>query len=91
MMGPQFRKSSHSNYTSSCLEAAFRKSSYSGNEGGECLEAAFRKSSYSTGANNCVEVANRGTVLVRDSKDVTIPGLAFTPVAWEQFLKTIKA
>jgi hypothetical protein len=88
MLG-EFRKSSYSDAHGTCLEAAFKKSSYS-NTSGTCLEAAFKKSSYSTGANNCIEVASRGTVLVRDSKDVTIPGLAFTPQAWEQFLSTIR-
>jgi hypothetical protein len=88
-MDDTFRKSTHSDANGTCLEAAFKASSYSGNEGGECLEAAYRKSSYST-IENCVEVASRGIVLVRDSKDITLPGLAFTPVAWEQFLSTIR-
>jgi hypothetical protein len=89
-MGPNFRKSTYSDANGTCLETAFKKSSYS-NTSGTCLEAAYKASSYSTGANNCLEAAlPAGTVLVRDSKDITIPGLAFTPDAWVTFLATIK-
>lgn len=65
-----YRKSSHSAHGSACLETWFKKSSYS-NANGTCVEAALPES---------------GTVLVRDSKDVTITGLSFTPGAWSAFL-----
>ncbi|MFY1637396.1 DUF397 domain-containing protein [Solwaraspora sp. WMMB335] len=40
------------------------------------------------GGNTCVEVADNvsGRVLVRDSKDVTGPVLAFGPAAWSAFV-----
>ncbi|MFC8538012.1 DUF397 domain-containing protein [Streptomyces sp. NPDC057249] len=46
------------------------------------------KSSYSEGSGNaCVEVAlNTSAVLVRDSKDVTIPNLKMSAASWSAFL-----
>lgn len=71
------------------LSDAFRKSTHS-NANGTCLEAAFKPSSYSVHGSACVEAAlPAGTVLVRDSKDITIPGLGFTPAAWTAFLETV--
>lgn len=72
----------------------WRKSSYSGNNGGDCVEVGvWRKSSYS-GANggDCVEVtrAHEAVVAVRDSKDPDGPRLAFTPAAWQTFLTHLK-
>lgn len=72
----------------------WRKSSYSGNNGGGCVEVGvWRKSSY-TGNNggNCVEVMRTPTavVAVRDSKDPAGPKLAFTPADWQQFIHQIK-
>ncbi|MFK0257458.1 DUF397 domain-containing protein [Streptomyces sp. NPDC090445] len=62
------------------------KSSYSsGPEGDSCIEVAWAKSSYSDGSegDSCVEVGRTpAAVLVRDSKDTTIPHLAFSPTAW---------
>ncbi|MFJ9605167.1 DUF397 domain-containing protein [Kitasatospora sp. NPDC101176] len=52
-------------------ELAWRKSSYSGNEGGECVEVAT------------TPVA----VHVRDSKDKSGPQLAFEPAAWQAFVQ----
>lgn len=67
---------------------AFRKSRRS-NANGTCLEAKFKSSSYSAHGSACIQAAlPAGTVLVRDSKDVTIPGLSFTPEAWTAFLVT---
>ncbi len=55
--------------------AAWRKSSYSGNNGGECVEVA---------------AATRGTVAVRDSKNPDGPRLAFAPQAWKAFTRRTK-
>ena len=52
----------------------WRKSSYSGGQGGNCVEGADTKT----------------RVLVRDSKDQTGPILRFTPDAWRRFAKQIK-
>jgi hypothetical protein len=72
----------------------WRKSSYSGDQGGECVEcaplngAAWRKSSYSgdTGG-SCVEIAETlHTVAVRDSKNPTGPALTLAPAAFTAFV-----
>ncbi|MEU5219090.1 DUF397 domain-containing protein [Streptomyces sp. NPDC020807] len=49
---------------------AWFKSSYSDAEGGACVEVA----------------AGTGTVHIRDSKDVTRPGLRVSPDAWSGFV-----
>jgi len=73
----------------------WRKSSYSGSNGGACVEVAevWRKSSYSgsTGG-NCVEVARTrpAAVAVRDSKDPDGPTLLFTPAAWAAFTTGVR-
>jgi len=75
--------------------AQWRKSSYSGDDGGECVECAplngaqWRKSSYSgdTGG-SCVEVADfPHLVAVRDSKNPDGPALAFAPAAFAAFVR----
>ncbi len=48
----------------------WRKSSYSGGQGGECIEI-----------NETAEL-----ISVRDSKDKTGPTLAFTPQQWAAFI-----
>ena len=53
----------------------WRKSSYSGNNGGDCVEVGHRE---------------RG-VLVRDTKDREGPVLRFTPEAWRRFATWVKA
>lgn len=53
-------------------ELAWRKSSYSGAEGGQCVEVA---------------VAAAG-VRVRDSKDLGGPVLTVSPHAWARFVGT---
>lgn len=50
----------------------------------------WKKSSYSIGNGACVEVAVPGEVLVRDSKLVNSPVLAFTKAEWSAFLEVIK-
>jgi hypothetical protein len=75
----------------------WRKSSYSGNNGGDCIEVAlaWRKSSYSgDNGGNCIEVAPGflpGTVPVRDSKDPHGPVLVFRASAWAAFLSGVQA
>jgi hypothetical protein len=51
----------------------------------------WRKSSYSNGQANCVEVVTAArTVAVRDSKDPHGPALAFRPVDWQAFTRSIR-
>jgi uncharacterized protein DUF397 len=74
---------------------SWRKSSYSGGNGGDCVEVAevWRKSSYSGGnGGDCVEVARTlpAAVAVRDSKDPDGPKLIFTPADWAAFTETIR-
>ncbi len=54
---------------------AWRKSSYSGGDGGDCLEVAD---------------GVPGAVPVRDSKNPTGPALAFEAVAWSSFVDAVK-
>jgi hypothetical protein len=75
--------------------AEWRKSSYSGGNGGQCVEvaAAWRKSSYSGGnGGDCVEVADNmpRIVAVRDSKNPSGPELVFSRAAWETFTDGVK-
>ena len=72
----------------------WRKSSYSGANGGGCVEVGvWRKASHS-GANggDCVEVTATpaAMVAVRDSKDPDGPRLAFAPGDWQAFTTQIK-
>ena len=74
---------------------SWRKSSYSGSNGGACVEVAevWRKSSYSGGnGGDCVEVARTrpAAIAVRDSKDPDGPKLIFTPEAWATFTTTLR-
>ena len=54
--------------------ANWRKSSYSGGNGGDCVEVA----TLSNG------------IAVRDSKDPDGPKLIFTPAAWTAFTQTLR-
>jgi hypothetical protein len=57
-------------------DAAWRKSSYSGNNGGDCIEVT----------------SNLGDVVaVRDSKDPEGPVLVFSPAVWRAFAAGVKA
>jgi len=73
---------------------SWRKSSYSGTNGGACIEVAevWRKSSYSgSNGGDCVEVAPLpAAIAVRDSKDPDGPKLIFTPQAWAAFTTAIR-
>ena len=71
----------------------WRKSSYSGDQGGECVECAplgplaWRKSTYSGDqGGNCIEIAEALTIIaVRDSKNPAGPHLTFAPAAFTTF------
>ena len=56
--------------------ADWRKSSFSGTNGGSCVEVARNLP---------------GVVAVRDSKDPHGPALVFTPADWAAFLAALKA
>ncbi|MET8678233.1 DUF397 domain-containing protein [Streptomyces sp. NPDC004647] len=79
--------------------AQWRKSSYSGDDGGECVECApiggaqWRKSSYSADTGGqCVEIAAVPcSVAIRDSKDPDGPALSFTPAAFADFVSAAAA
>jgi hypothetical protein len=73
-------------------EAEFRKSSFSGGNGGECVELAWRKSSFSgSDGGECVEVALTATVFgIRDSKNIDGPVLALSEAQGRAFLATVK-
>jgi hypothetical protein len=76
--------------------AQWRKSSYSGSNGGNCVEVAavWQKSSYSgSNGGDCVEVARHqvGAVAVRDSKDPEGPKLVFGAGTWREFADRVKA
>ncbi|MBY8869497.1 DUF397 domain-containing protein [Streptomyces sennicomposti] len=73
----------------------WRKSSYSGDQGGECVECAplgpleWRKSSYSGDqGGDCLEVAEApcATVALRDSKVPSGPVLNVRPGAFSTFV-----
>jgi Domain of unknown function (DUF397) len=58
------------------IGAQWRKSSYSGDNGGACVEVARNLP---------------GAVAVRDSKDREGPVLAFAPADWEAFTAAVRA
>ncbi|MFF7265478.1 DUF397 domain-containing protein [Streptomyces sp. NPDC008159] len=76
----------------------WRKSSYSGDQGGDCVECTllgpltWRKSSYSGDeGGQCVEIAELSsspspTLLIRDSKNPAGPHLSLGPAAFVTFL-----
>ena len=75
------------------ISAPWRKSSYSGNNGGACIEVAtWRKASFSgnSGA-NCVEagVATHGHVLIRDTTNRDGTVLAVPAAAWSRFTASL--
>jgi Domain of unknown function (DUF397) len=54
-------------------------------------EGIWVKSSYSGSQANCVEIAVRSSVLVRDTKDRGGPVLRFPPATWRRFADQMKA
>lgn len=56
--------------------ATWRKSSYSGSNGGNCVEVAGNLP---------------GIVAVRDSKDPDGPALTFTPADWRAFITSLRS
>jgi hypothetical protein len=72
---------------------AWRKSTYSGGNGGNCVEVGtWRKSTYSGGnGGDCVEVGGtESAVVVRDTKDRAGAVLTVGPDVWRRFAATIK-
>jgi hypothetical protein len=57
------------------MDATWRKSSYSGGNGGNCVEVG----------------AQAGRVLVRDTSDRQGPALRFTPGAWQRFADQVRS
>jgi hypothetical protein len=53
---------------------------------------SWRKSSYSAANGDCVEVGQPidGYIGVRDSKNVSMPTLGFTPAGWRTFVGEVK-
>jgi hypothetical protein len=58
------------------MDVTWRKSSYSGGNGGNCVEVGAP--------------AEARHVLVRDTKDRHGPVLAFSPQAWRRFAERVK-
>lgn len=72
----------------------WRKSSYSGSNGGTCVEVGtWRKSSYSgSGGGQCIEVGTAAPgILVRDTTDRAGAVLAIPAASWHRFLAGIRA
>ncbi len=57
------------------MDASWRKSSYSGGNGGNCVEVGTH--------------GGTGRVLVRDTTDRPGPVLRFTPAVWQRFADRI--
>jgi hypothetical protein len=75
-------------------EIQWRKSTYSGDQGGDCVECApigalaWRKSTYSGDqGGSCLEVSDcPATVCVRDSKNPAGPMLTLRPAVFSAFV-----
>lgn len=81
------------------ISVAWRKSSYSGANGGNCVEVAeisganWRTSPWSgPDGGSCIQVAGLpGSIAVHDSKGPDGPALFFTPAEWAAFTARVKA
>jgi hypothetical protein len=60
------------------MDVTWRKSSYSGGNGGGCIEVGAHEQ-------------GGGRVLVRDTKDRTGPVLRLSPAAWLEFVGQVKS
>ncbi|MET8005395.1 DUF397 domain-containing protein [Nonomuraea glycinis] len=67
-------------------KARWRKSTFSGDNGGDCVEVAEL-----TDAPESTPTDDNRLIAVRDSKDPDGPKLFFTPVEWDAFLNGVKA
>jgi hypothetical protein len=73
--------------------AGWRKSTYSGNNGGDCIEVGtWRKSSHSgNNGGNCVEVGSAQVgVMVRDTTDRAGAVLSVSVGAWQALLTEVR-
>jgi hypothetical protein len=61
------------------MDATWKKSSYSGGNGGGCVEVGAQAQ------------AQADRVLVRDTKDRQGPVLRFTPRAWRRFADQVRS
>lgn len=61
--------------------AAWRKSSFSGGNGGACVEVAIVPG---------VAEGSDGAVALRDSKDPSGPALLFSPGEWREFTRAVR-
>jgi hypothetical protein len=69
----------------------WRKSTYSGSNGGDCIEVGWRKSSFSgSNGGQCVEVGKDSVILVRDTTDRDGGTLAFSATTWQDFLTRVR-
>ncbi|MGN9759743.1 DUF397 domain-containing protein [Streptomyces sp. SD31] len=72
----------------------WRKSSYSGDQGGSCVECAplgalaWRKSTHSGENGSCIEIAEtpHTTIAIRDSKNPAGPIVTLDPAAFTTFV-----
>jgi hypothetical protein len=73
-------------------EFEFRKSSFSGANGGNCVELAWRKSTFSgASGGECVEIARAEPVFgIRDSKNASGPVLMLDESQGAAFLAAVK-
>ncbi|WP_431870739.1 DUF397 domain-containing protein [Nocardiopsis eucommiae] len=72
MSEPHFFKSSYSNAAENCVEVAFRKSSYSGGNGGDCVEVAGTPTA----------------TLIRDTQNRDAGHIDITPGEWAALIRT---
>ncbi|MBF8191430.1 DUF397 domain-containing protein [Nonomuraea sp. K274] len=69
-------------------QARWRKSSFSGDNGGNCVEVAELENAHDGPAHKAGEAK---LIAMRDSKDPDGPKLFFTYAEWDAFLKGVKA